>query len=95
VKELCSAFGIDYNAPDVLEQLRDTSKISTERLMEAVQSGGDAITYRGVAGIDGWVRKDMMDYQESGGLARDLKSAGVKCVITGDVRDEVRCKRVL
>lgn len=89
MKDLCASLGIDYSATDVLEQLRDTNKISTEMFMAAVQGDGDAATYRGVAGVDGWVRADMMAYQESGGLARDLKRAGVKCVITGDVRDEV------
>ena len=90
VQDLCKSLGIDYNAPDLLEQLRDTSKVTTEQLMKAVQGDGDAATYRGVAGPDGWVRSDMMAYQQSGRLASDLKRAGVKCVITGDVRDEVR-----
>jgi hypothetical protein len=50
---------------------------------------GISSTFRGVIGSDGWVREDEMEYQHSGGLAEGLRSAGVKCVILGDVRDEV------
>lgn len=88
VQELCERLGIDYDSPDVLEQLRDTKRVSTEALIAAVQGDGEATTYRGVEGTDGWVAKDMMEYQESGGLARDLRAAGVKCIIAGDVKDE-------
>jgi hypothetical protein len=45
--------------------------------------------FRGVAGKEGWVSPDQMEYQHSGDLARDLLSAGVEYVIVGDVKDEV------
>lgn len=89
MEELCQRLGIDHTAPDVLEQLRDTSRVSTEALIAAVQGDGDATTYRGIQGTDGWLGADMMGYQRSGGLARGLREAGVKCIIAGDVRDEV------
>ena len=31
----------------------------------------------------------MLEYQQSGDMARDLLRAGVRCVIVGDVKDEV------
>jgi hypothetical protein len=73
----------------VLDNLRDPSKVSTDQLIEAVQGMGASGTFRGVVGSDGWVRNDEMEYQNSGGLANGLRSAGVRCVIMGDVLDEV------
>jgi hypothetical protein len=88
-KQLCAALDIDAGRPDVLEVLRDTSLLSTEQLLHAVQVMSTFGTFRGVAGSDGWVRSDEMEYQHSGRLAKDLDLAGVRCVILGDVRDEV------
>jgi hypothetical protein len=51
---------------------------------------GASGTFRGVVGSDGWVRSDEMEYRRSGGLAKGLRSVGVKCVIMGDLLDEVR-----
>jgi len=90
-RQLCVALGVDANLPDVLDVLRDTSKVSTTRLIEAIQSMGASGIFRGVTGSDGWVRSDEMEYQRSGGLAEGLRSAGVKCVIVGDVLHEVSC----
>jgi len=50
---------------------------------------GPSGTFRGVVGSDEWVKSDEMEYQRSGGLAKGLRSAGIKCVITGDLLDEV------
>lgn len=72
-----------------MEKLRDTNQISTEQIIHAVQNMGFQSIFRGVAGKDGWVSADQMEYQHSGDLARDLLSAGVEYVIVGDVKDEV------
>jgi hypothetical protein len=85
----CRALGADPSSPAILEELRDTTRYPTARLIEAVQAMEGLSTFRGVVGEDGWNRADEMEYQQSGGLAAGLKAAGVKCVIMGDVRDEV------
>ncbi|WVW85202.1 hypothetical protein I302_107240 [Kwoniella bestiolae CBS 10118] len=85
---LCEAIGLDPKAPDVLEKLRDTTEFPTANLIKAVQSMGELCTFRGVIGNDGWVREDQVEFQHSGGLAKGLAAAGVKCIIAGDVRDE-------
>ncbi|GFZ43710.1 hypothetical protein JCM24511_01430 [Saitozyma sp. JCM 24511] len=84
----CRALGADPSSPAILEELRDTTRYPTAKLIEAVQAMGGLSTFRGVVGDDGWNRADEMAYQQSGGLAAGLKAAGVKCVIMGDVRDE-------
>ncbi|WWD19393.1 hypothetical protein CI109_103853 [Kwoniella shandongensis] len=84
----CDALGIDPTTPDILSILRDTSRYSTKQIITAVQNMGELSTFRGVVGEDGWVRADQIEYQRSGGLAKGLREAGVKCVIVGDVRDE-------
>ncbi|KAK4689641.1 hypothetical protein P7C73_g460, partial [Tremellales sp. Uapishka_1] len=84
----CEQLRIDHTLPDILEQLRDTTKFPTQAVISAVQSMGNLCTFRGVIGTDGWNRADEMEYQQSGRMAADLKSAGVRCVIMGDVRDE-------
>lgn len=61
-----------------------------DQIVQAVQNKmGFQSIFRGVAGTDGWVCPDLMEYQHSGDLARDLKVAGVQYVIVGDVKDEV------
>ncbi|WWC90315.1 uncharacterized protein L201_005248 [Kwoniella dendrophila CBS 6074] len=85
---LCEALGESPTTPNILEKLRDTKHISTEKLVKAVQNMGELCTFRGVVGDDGWVRSDQVEYQHNGGLAKGLKEAGVKCILVGDVRDE-------
>lgn len=87
---LCKALSLDPSSPDILGTLRDTSKVSTEALIAGVLAIGELSTFRGVVGTDGWVREDEMEFQQNGGLAKGLREAGVRCVITGDVKDEVR-----
>ncbi|WVQ72669.1 hypothetical protein IAR50_002228 [Cryptococcus sp. DSM 104548] len=84
----CQALGANPASPNILEELRDTTKYPTRMMMTAVQNMGELCTFRGVVGSDGWVRADQMEFQQSGGLARGLKQAGVKCIVAGDVRDE-------
>lgn len=88
-KQLCAALSIDPARPDVLDILRDSSVVSTDQLIQAVQDMGTSGTFRGVRGSDDWVRGDEMQYQHSGGLANGLRLAGVKCVVMGDLQDEV------
>ncbi|KAK8854472.1 hypothetical protein IAR55_003210 [Kwoniella newhampshirensis] len=84
----CKALDIDPSTPDILSVLRDTSRMSTDRIIKAVQNMGELSTFRGVVGDDGWVRADQIEYQRNGGLAKGLREARVKCLIVGDVRDE-------
>ncbi|WVQ79768.1 hypothetical protein IAT38_001868 [Cryptococcus sp. DSM 104549] len=84
----CSALGIDPSTPDILSILRDTTRFPTEKIITAVQNMGELCTFRGVVGVDGWVRADQIEWQRNGGLAKGLREAGVKCIIAGDVRDE-------
>ncbi|OXC65569.1 hypothetical protein AYX13_05414 [Cryptococcus neoformans] len=84
----CETVGIDPSIPNVLEELRDTSKFSTDKIIAAVQDMGELCTFRGIVGDDGWVRADEMEFQKNGGLAKGLREAGVQCIVVGDVRDE-------
>ncbi|ODN92138.1 hypothetical protein L198_05811 [Cryptococcus wingfieldii CBS 7118] len=84
----CQALGVDATTPNMLDELRDTAKYPTAKITKAVQDMGELCTFRGVVGSDGWVRADEMEFQQSGGLARGLRDAGVKCIVAGDVRDE-------
>ena len=89
-RALCKALDIDTIQPeDALSRLRDTSAYPTAVILAAVGSLGSLSTFRGVCGVDGWVRHDMMAFQESGGSASGLKRAGVRCLVVGDVKDEV------
>jgi hypothetical protein len=78
---LCKSLHLDPSAADVLETLRDPAQVESGRLMEVIEGMGFENTFRGVVGPDGWIRPDQMGYQQSGGLGRDLKRAGVRCVI--------------
>ena len=60
-----------------------------ERLFAGVTSMGTHNTFWPSLGSDGWITPGGMEYQRDGSLARDLLKAGVKCVIVGDVLDEV------
>lgn len=86
---LCKSLHLDPSAPDVLDTLRDPAQVGSGRLMAVIEGMGFENTFRGVFGPDGWIRPDQMGYQQSGGLGRDLERAGVRCVIMGDVKDEV------
>lgn len=86
--ELCAQLGADAKSPGILADLRDQEKYPTEAIIAAVQRMGSLSTFRGVAADDeGWSIRDILSYQRNS-MGRDLRSAGVKCVITGDVRDE-------
>ena len=84
---LCTELGVDPSSPSALEHLKDESRFSTQDIVGAVERMGSQSTFRGVAADDGWVSPDQLAYQRTT-MGRDLRRAGVKCVITGDVRDE-------
>lgn len=79
----CSALGAEHD----IAALRDEEKYPTDALIQAVHKMGEHGTFRGVV-EEGWVHPNQMEYQRSGALGRDLVAAGVKVVVTGDVRDE-------
>ena len=47
-------------------------------------------TFRGAAGDEtNWVHSDQMEYAKSGRMGKDLLKAGVKCVVIGELSEEV------
>ena len=85
---LAEKLDLDPSKPGTLETIRDPVKVPSDRLVKAVFDMGTQSTFRAVVGSDGWCRPDQMAYQHSGQFARDLKAAGVKCIIMGDVLEE-------
>jgi hypothetical protein len=83
---LCRQLGLNTEPSNVLDALR---QVPLDDLLEAVSGMGPLSTFRGVCDEDGSVADDLMYYQKSGQLASSLRQAGVKCLIVGDVNDEV------
>ncbi|KLO10861.1 carboxylesterase [Schizopora paradoxa] len=88
---LCTALSLDPQAPDVLETLRDPSKVTWESIVKAIEEErlGPYGTFRGA--LDGeWLASepDPMTWQRSGGFADGLRKAGVKYLIVGDLSEE-------
>ena len=88
---VCKALGLVATDSNVIDQLRDKIRFPAKRLIEAVETLGSLATIRSVEGPSGGgiAEKDSMEWQRQGGLGTALRAAGVKCVVVGDVRDEV------
>lgn len=89
---LCQALGLDPQAPDVLETLRDPAQVPPEALMHVIETDALGVTngtFRGC--LDGtWMANDPdpMTWQRSGEMGRKLREKGVKCIIAGDTLEE-------
>ncbi|KAH9479263.1 putative esterase [Psilocybe cubensis] len=88
---LCEALGLDPEAPDVLNTLKDPSKISWQSITKVIET--DAIghfgTFRGCLSED-WisVNPGPMEWQRCGGLSRGLRTRGVSSIVVGDLIEE-------
>jgi carboxylesterase type B len=86
VEVLWHQLGLHTELSHALDALR---QVPSDDLFAAVSRMGPLSTFRGVCEVDGFVAHDLMEFQKSGQLALGLRKAGVKCVIVGDVKDEV------
>ncbi|KAG5635145.1 hypothetical protein H0H81_012296 [Sphagnurus paluster] len=88
---LCTALGLDPDAPDVLETLRDPTKTPWSAITRAIETSAVGIygTFRGCLNSD-WLptSPDPMAWQRSGGLARGLREHGVRSIVVGDLSEE-------
>ncbi|KAJ7065320.1 Alpha/Beta hydrolase protein [Mycena amicta] len=86
---LCSALNIDPTSSDALTQLRDAPAEDIVRVIETDAVGAKFGTFRGC--WDGtWLpaSPNPMEWQRTGGLARNLKAKGVKSIVIGDLTEE-------
>ncbi|KIY44050.1 alpha/beta-hydrolase [Fistulina hepatica ATCC 64428] len=91
-RSLCHALGLDADAPDVLETLRDPERMPWADITHVIETdrlGVEYGTFRGCLSED-WLPSSPgpMEWQRSGGLARGLRAAGVRSVILGDTKEE-------
>ncbi|KIY45083.1 alpha/beta-hydrolase [Fistulina hepatica ATCC 64428] len=84
---ICLVLGLDTSRLDILNVLQDAEKVSTPKLIEAVENVGVMGTFRGVEAADGWVH-EIVEFQRSGGLAAGLRKAGVTSVVISEVSEE-------
>ncbi|KAL7414751.1 Alpha/Beta hydrolase protein [Mrakia frigida] len=92
-KLLCSRVGLDPESPTALADLRDPSKISTEKIMFAIEGMDEYSYFRGIQDMDGFVQ-EVEEYQQGPQFAEDLRTVGVECVVLGGVRDENKFYRI-
>ncbi|KAF9257143.1 carboxylesterase [Marasmius fiardii PR-910] len=90
---VCTAVGLDPSDPSTLATLKDPSKVPASKLCELIETDNLGEIYYGTfrgAFDASWVPvdRDMMEYQVSGDLARNLLKKGVKSVAIGDVYEE-------
>lgn len=91
-RALCRALGLDPDAPDVLQTLRDPAKVPASAITHVIETDAVGVengTYRGC--LDGtWlpVSPPPMTWQRSGGLARGLRNKGVRSIVVGDLTEE-------
>lgn len=88
---LCKALGLNPDAEDVLEELRDPSKVPWQSITKVIEEEklGPHGTFRGCLSDD-WVQTSpgSMERQRNGSFAQDLKKHGVKYIVMGDVSEE-------
>ena len=89
-ESFCKGCGISAARPNTLDSLRDTVKLPGDAVFHGVRSMGTLSSFIPCVGGDDWLPKDEIERQRNGSLAKDLLAAGVKCIIIGDVKDEVR-----
>ncbi|KAG7085378.1 hypothetical protein E1B28_002941 [Marasmius oreades] len=90
---LCTAVGLDPSDPSTLGTLKDPTKVPASKLCELIENDNLGEVYHGTfrgAFDASWVPvdTDMMEYQRSGGLARNLLRKGVRHAVIGDLTEE-------
>jgi hypothetical protein len=84
---------LDPGAPDILDTLRDPSKVPWSDITDIIESEADILgeysTFRGCLSED-WlpVSPDPITWQRSGELAHSLKAHGVRSIVVGDLTEE-------
>jgi hypothetical protein len=90
---LCRALDLDPGAPDVLDTLRNPSKVPWSNITGVIDSKTDVLgeysTFRGCLSED-WLplSPDPMTWQRSGEFASNLKVHGVQSIVVGDLTEE-------
>jgi hypothetical protein len=92
---LCTALDLDASSPDILDVLRDSARVPTEKLTHNIETErlGKHSTFRGVLSGSWWAHAsaaadDPMAWQRSGALARALREKGVRRIVLGDLTEE-------
>ncbi|KAF9528954.1 carboxylesterase [Crepidotus variabilis] len=88
---LCGGLQLDPGSPDVVACLKDPKKIPWSAFTKLIEEEalGPYGTFRGCLSND-WLSKstNVMDWQQSGSLARGLREHGVQAVVVGDLTEE-------
>ncbi|KAK7470775.1 hypothetical protein VKT23_002193 [Stygiomarasmius scandens] len=90
---LCRALELDPKVPNVLDVIRDPSRISASQITQVIETdslGTEYGTFRGCLDDESWMtaNPDPMAWQESGQFATQLLEKGVKTIILGDLKEE-------
>ncbi|KAL0572346.1 hypothetical protein V5O48_009617 [Marasmius crinis-equi] len=89
---LCAALDLDPSSPETLSSLKDPSKVTAEKLCQLIETDKLGIPYGTFRGAfeGSWVREDqdLMGYQSSGSLGKNLLQRGVRNVVIGDLTEE-------
>jgi hypothetical protein len=89
---LCTALDLDPSAKDVLETLRDSSRIPASRITKVIEELGEYGTFRGTLGGSWWPTSsgelDPLESQRSGEFARALRAKGIRSILVGDLSEE-------
>ncbi|KAF8997843.1 carboxylesterase [Cyathus striatus] len=88
---LCKALYLDPDDPNVLETLKDPTKVSWSLITHVIETEalGTYGTFRGCSSSD-WISTSPgpMERQRSGDFARGLIEHGVKSIVVGDLTEE-------
>ncbi|KAJ3545625.1 hypothetical protein NMY22_g2360 [Coprinellus aureogranulatus] len=88
---LCRALGLDPDAEDVVQTLKDPAKVPWNAITKVIEEEklGPYGTFRGCLSSD-WIKVSPgpMERQRDGSFAAALKEHGVKFVVVGEVIDE-------
>ncbi|KAJ3539758.1 hypothetical protein NMY22_g4591 [Coprinellus aureogranulatus] len=88
---LCRALGLDPDAQDVVQTLKDPAKVPWNAITKVIEEEklGPYGTFRGCLSSD-WIKisPGPMERQRDGSFAAALKEHGVKFVVVGEVIDE-------
>ncbi|KAG2012020.1 carotenoid ester lipase, variant 2 [Coprinopsis cinerea AmutBmut pab1-1] len=88
---LCKALGLDPDSPDILETLKDDTKVPASRITEVIEEEklGRYGAFRGCLSDD-WIitSPGPMERQHNGSFATSLRERGVKYIVVGEVSEE-------